>query len=208
MVVIMKYLLPIKGIVICWLALFITVWGCTSRITSILKQPDVSDYYASCKIDDLAIGISIQEKPGNPNPFKDKPFKSMNMFVLNVRIENTGQDALIINREDIVLTTKDGRMYVPLSKHTAASRDRGPMKIYKRLSLSAVAYGYQAFGLDEHIVLRPGEKKCGYLYYRVSKKRYNLAMEGTILISSSRISEMDMSTRDEFSLELAQEREK
>jgi len=131
--------------------------------------------------------MSIQEKPENPNPSMNIPFRSMKLLAINAKMKNTGQDRLVVNRYNITLTTKDGRIFVPLSKSAAADCDKGPFNIYRFLSIRSVSYGYYAFGLDEHIVLNPGEEKSGYLFYRVSKY-YDQAKEADVRILFYRIS--------------------
>lgn len=175
----------------CLFSLLISMTGCTARLTRIQDYGDYLKYEKVQTGEDIGIGVTILEKPDDPNFLMNRSFKSIKLFVVNIKIKNLGQDAIIINRQDIVLITKDNTTFVPLSKDEAVTSATGPLGIYRGLFFQNIGYGYQAFGIEEKVILSPGEQRNGYLFYKVRSRYYELAKEGEIRILFSRIHVME-----------------
>ena len=163
--IISKLTLLVRVTIVCWAALLIIMTGCTARISRVVDYGDFLNYEKKFVGSDLVVRVSIQERPEDLNFLMNRPFKSMKLFVVNIKMKNTGPNKLVINRQDIALITKDGRKFIPLKKKDAIARITGPMGIYRVLLLSNITYGYHIFGLDSQVVLNSGEEKTGYLFY-------------------------------------------
>ena len=190
MVGLLKSLLFSRRTTICWL-LIILIIGCTARVARIPDSGSILDYRKVFKENDLTVAISIQDRPEDPNFLMNRAFKSIKLLVVKIKMKNTGEHRLIINRQDIVLVTEDGRNFIPLNKDAAVDRVEGPLGIYRLRFLGNVADRYRAFGLDEQIVLDPGKEISGYLYYKVKRKYYDPAKAGDIRLLFSRTNVVD-----------------
>jgi hypothetical protein len=182
-----KLIFQIRMTILSLFLLLIMMTACTARIARI---QDYGDYLKYTKVrtgEDLGIGVTILEKPGDANFLMNRSFKGINLFVINVKMKNLGRDTLIIKRQDIPIITKDNTKFTPLSKDSAVICATGPLGIYRTIFLQNIGYGYQAFGLDEKIILAPSEEQNGYLFYRVRSKYYEQVKEGEIHILFSRI---------------------
>ena len=181
-----------RNITAYWVILLVLLTGCTTRITRSTDYDNISKYENVFTGEKFVIGFVIKEKTDDPNFLVDRPFKGLKMLAINIMIVNKSQETLVINRNDIALLSKDGSKYNPISKDKAALRAIGPLSMYGIL-FRKIAYGYHTFGFNEQIVLNPGEKKAGYVFYKVNSKDYDLIKKSDMQIMLRQIRQSDFS---------------
>lgn len=169
---------------IAWAAsLAIAAAACgTARITKLDSHRAVDAYGAKVADDVVAVGIQVEERPGDEHFWLNSAFRDRDLLVLSAKFRNTGGARLLVNRCDLALTTIAGKRLVPLSPVEAVDRAKGMLGVYRPLSLGTIHYGYDRYAIPELFILAPGQEVAGYLYFHVKKKDWEDARRGRLRV--------------------------
>ena len=166
-------------------------FGCTAQIIGIGDRGTDLQLARAVVSQDLEVRALVQERPLNPTGMLDREFRRLGLLVVRIAIRNTGRHTLSIARPDIVVVAGDGKKFVPIKKEEAVATATGPLGLYRLLFFwRDIGYGYQAFGLDERIVLGPSDDRVGYVFYRVDGQ-YDRAAAGDLRMLVYRIHILD-----------------
>lgn len=162
--------------------------GCgTARITRLKTHPRIEAYPAHASNDVLAVGVQVEERPGDARFWLNSPYRDRDLLVLSAKLRNTGEDSLLVRRSDLVIATSSGRKLVPLPPLEAVNHVKGALGLYRPLSLGTIQDGYELYALPDVVRLDPGEEVAGYLYFDVSERQWAEAVNGRLSVAFVRI---------------------
>jgi hypothetical protein len=163
--------------------LLLALAGCgTARITRLDTRPGIEAYDAHAVDDVLAIGVQIEDRPGDKRFWLNARFRDRGLLVLSAKLRNTGRERLLLQRRDLVVTTRNGRKLVPLTPVEAVDRAKGVLGVYRPLSLGTIHYGYDTYALPDLVILGPGEEAAGYLYFAAGEDQWDEAKQGRLRV--------------------------
>ena len=79
---------------ICLIVLAVAVTGCTARITHIVDLGDYTEYEAFFTSRDIPLGVAVYEKPLAQGIFVSRPFKSIGLLVVNIKVSKEWRRAI------------------------------------------------------------------------------------------------------------------
>lgn len=158
-----------KCVLLC--ACLLLLSGCATVINQNPDLGDTAEYDFHKSFPDTGIEIAIFL----PETIEASVYSRLGrsgLFVLNLKVINTGSDSYLLHREDIEVVTSSGFRYQSLSIDEALARTAGASRIYRLLPLPDIAKEYRLNGLKDLSLLSAGNKAPSelskYLFFLIN----------------------------------------
>lgn len=146
------------------------------------RAPDLGEiesYRVKRSYDGIQIGIELPERAAFATDIGFRQFRDLGILMLNIKVRNSSQKAVLLRRDDILLSTESGGIFSPLDRNELEDKTNSifGIAIYPEL-----LDRFKEWALPELSLLTEGQTISGYIYYSVDLN-YDDAVRGKLKVA-------------------------
>lgn len=150
----------------------------------LVREPNLGaleSYQVVQSFDGLRIGFEVPEGKAFANELSFRALRYIGVLIVNMKLVNAGKTAVILRREDIVLSFGPGNTFVPLDQRGLIAVTSG---IFGIQFFPNILERFTDWALPATSIVAINQSVTGYLYFQVGTA-YEAAKVGTVRFTAS-----------------------